>query len=157
MQSVENQAVHAVTLCDRGSQSGVNKKISGFLLTRRLRRWLLLHAGPSHRFEELFNLRRAAHELMAPELEGWVLDEIDEGHKETPRVWTIHNEPLKQDPCDLFLDGFSVCFSEQVQQRAAEVVSVAVGVPQLVRNGIQEKVPPFGVQVHGQILEDVHV
>ena len=41
-------------------------------------------------------------------------------------------------PCDLFLNGFCVGFSKQVQQDTAEVVSMAIRVPQLVCNSVQE-------------------
>lgn len=41
-------------------------------------------------------------------------------------------------PCDLFLNGFCVGFSKQVQQNTAEVVRVAIRVPQLVCNSVQE-------------------
>lgn len=128
-----------------------------FILTRRLRGWLLLHARSCHRLKKLFNLWRTSHEFMAPELERWVLDEVNEGYQETPWVWTIHNEALQQDPCYLFLDGFCVGLGKQVQQCAAEVMGMTVWVPQLVCNCIQEKVPSFGVQVNSQVLEYVHV
>lgn len=39
-------------------------------------------------------------------------------------------------PCDLFLDSFSVGLGKKVQHGAAEVVSVAIWVPQLICNGI---------------------
>ena len=43
-------------------------------------------------------------------------------------------------PCDLLLDGFVVGLGEQVEQRAAEVVRVAVWVAQLVGDSVQEQV-----------------
>jgi len=36
-------------------------------------------------------------------------------------------------------------------------VRVRVGVPQLVRDAVQEQVPALGVHVDSQVLEDVHV
>lgn len=44
-------------------------------------------------------------------------------------------------PGDLLLDSLSVGLCKQVQHGAAEVVSVAVGVSQLIGNCVQEKVP----------------
>jgi hypothetical protein len=45
-------------------------------------------------------------------------------------------------PCDLFLDCFRVRLSKQIQQRTAEVVCMAVWVPQLIGNSIEEEVSP---------------
>lgn len=46
-------------------------------------------------------------------------------------------------PSDLFLNGFSVGLSKQVEKSAAEVVSVAVGVAQLIGDGVQEQVAAY--------------
>lgn len=43
-------------------------------------------------------------------------------------------------PCNLFLDSFSVGFCKKVQHGTAEVVGVAIWVPQLICNGIQEEI-----------------
>lgn len=77
---------------------------------------------------------------MAPELEWWILDELNEGDEKSPWVRAIHYQPLQQDPGDLFLDGLCICLSKEVQEGAAEVVSVTVGVAQLIGDGIQEQV-----------------
>lgn len=102
---------------------------------------------------------------MAPKLEGRILDEFDEGDEKTPGVRPVHNQPLQQHPerpqsccsgvaakacarcCerrsspgDLLLNGLRVGLSKQVEHGAAEVMSVAVGVAQLVGNGVQEEV-----------------
>ena len=45
-------------------------------------------------------------------------------------------------PCDLFLNGFGICLREEGEEGAAEVVSVAVGVAQLVCYGVQEEIAP---------------
>lgn len=45
-------------------------------------------------------------------------------------------------PGDLLLDGLGVGLSKQIQHGATEVVGVAVGVPQLIGDGIQEQVTP---------------
>lgn len=106
---------------------------------------------------------------MAPELEGRILDQLDEGDEETPRVRPVHYQPLQQNPKeqggninqvfaddarhrldlglvspgDLLLDGLSVGLGKQIEHRAAEVVSVTVGVTQLIGDRIQEQVTPW--------------
>ena len=60
-------------------------------------------------------------------------------------------------PRDLFLNGLSIGFCKQVEKTTGEVVGVRVGISQLVCNAVEEEVPPLGVHVHGQVLEDVHV
>ena len=35
---------------------------------------------------------------MGPELEGGVLDQLDEGDEQAPGVWSVHNQPLQQHP-----------------------------------------------------------
>lgn len=107
---------------------------------------------------------------MAPELEGRILDQLDEGDEQTPRVRPVHYQPLQQNPKeqggnvnqvfvddaqrhrldlgsvspgDLLLDGLSVGLGKQIEHRAAEVVSVAVGVTQLIGDRIQEQVTPW--------------
>lgn len=107
---------------------------------------------------------------MAPELEGRILDQLDEGDEETPRVRPVHDQPLQQNPKqrggnvnqvfvddarrhrpdlgaaspgDLLLDGLGVGLGKQIEHRAAEVVSVTVGVTQLIGDRIQEQVTPW--------------
>lgn len=46
----------------------------------------------------LFNLRGTVHKVVAPELEGRILDQLDEGDEETPRVRPVHYQPLQQNP-----------------------------------------------------------
>lgn len=61
----------------------------------------------------------------------------------SPLPQQCHLTVLNQiSPSDLLLDGLRVGFRKEVQHGAAKVVSVAVGVPQLVGDGIQEKVAP---------------
>ena len=38
------------------------------------------------------------HELVVPELEAGVLDELDEGDEQTPGVRPVHDQPLQQHP-----------------------------------------------------------
>ena len=59
----------------------------------------------------------------------------------------VDDEPFEEDSRDLLLDHFRLSLGEQVQQHAAEVVSVLVGVAELVRHRVQEKVPPLRVQL----------
>ena len=51
--------------------------------------------------------------------------------KLTPWMRPVNNESFKENSGDLLLNGLLVGLGEQVQQCAREVVSVAVGVPQL--------------------------
>ena len=60
-------------------------------------------------------------------------------------------------PRDLFLNGLRIGFCKQVEKTTGEVVGVRVGISQLVCDAVEEEVPPLGVHVHGQVLEDVHV
>ena len=60
-------------------------------------------------------------------------------------------------PRDLFLNGLGIGFRKQVEKTTGEIVGVGVGISQLVCDAVEEEVPPLGVHVHGQVLEDVHV
>lgn len=80
------------------------------------------------------------HKLVMPELELWVLDEFNERYEKTPRMRSVDDEALQQDARDLFLDRLRVCLGKQVQQSAAEVMCVTVGVAQLVGYGIQKQI-----------------
>lgn len=42
----------------------------------------------------------------------------------THRVRSVYNKPLQQNPCDLFLDSLGICFSEQSQDNAREIMRV---------------------------------
>ena len=53
---------------------------------------------------------------------------------------TFSDLPERNIPGDLFLDGFRVSFRKEVQKDTAEVMRVAVRVPQLVRDGVQKQV-----------------
>ena len=100
-------------------------------------------------------------DLVRPELESRVLDELDEGDEEPPGVRPVHDQPLQQHPgegeededeedededvpSDLLLDGLGVGLGEEVEEAAGEVVRVRVRVTQLVRDAIQEQVPGVG-------------
>ncbi len=47
----------------------------------------------------LLDLWGTVHKIMAPELKGRVLDQLNEGDEQTPWVRPVHNQPLQQDPC----------------------------------------------------------
>ncbi len=38
------------------------------------------------------------HKLVCPELELRILDKLNEGHQQAPRMRPIHNQPLQQNP-----------------------------------------------------------
>ena len=67
----------------------------------RLLSWLTgHHAAAGNRLEQLLNLRSAVDELVRPELEGGVLDELNEGDEQAPGMRSVHNQPLQQNPAD---------------------------------------------------------
>lgn len=72
-------------------------------------------------------------------------------------MWPIYNQLFQKIPCDLFLDSFCVGLCKKVQHGAAKVMSVATGVSQLICNCVQEEIATLSIQVHSQVLEDVHV
>lgn len=41
-----------------------------------------MHAGAGHTLEQALDVRRAARELVCPEVVAWVLDELDEGDEQ---------------------------------------------------------------------------
>lgn len=88
----------------------------------------------------LLNLWSTLYKFMAPKLEWGILDEFNKGDKESPWVWAVHYQPFQKDSGNLFLDCFRVGFSKEMQEGAAEVVSVTVGVAQLIGDGVQEQV-----------------
>jgi len=55
-------------------------------------------------------------ELVRPELEGGVLDQLYEGDQETPGVRSVDNESLQQDSGDLLLNSLGVCLGEQIEE-----------------------------------------
>ncbi len=60
-------------------------------------------------------------------------------------------------PCYLLLNRLRISFSKKAKQNAAKVVRVAIGVAQLIGNGINEQVASFSVKVDGQTLKNIHV
>ena len=88
--------------------------MDGFYYAYLLLPWLLRghHAGPGDGLEELLYLWGAGDELVLPELEGGVLDELDEGDEEAPRVRPVHDQTLQEHPRDLQKgeDTILVCY-----------------------------------------------
>lgn len=108
------------------------------------------------------------HELVIPKMEAWILDQLDEGDQQSPRMGPVHDQSLEKHPAEesnglnkkrwrsiarkknhlgagrspgyLFLYRLRVGLGEQIKQRAAEVVGVTVRVAQLVGDGVQKQV-----------------
>lgn len=57
-------------------------------------------------------------------------------------ITTLRPVSVSISPGDLLLDGLCVGLSKQVEHGAAEVVSVAVGVAQLIGDRVQKQVAP---------------
>lgn len=72
---------------------------------------------------------------------------------DTYRVGAVHDEPLEQDPGDLLLNHLRLRLGEQIEQHAAEVVRVLVGVPELVRDSVEEEVSTLGVELVRQLFQ----
>ena len=53
------------------------------------------------------------NELVLPEVISGVLDELDEGNEESPRMRSVHYQPLQENSSDLLLNGFSIGLSKQ--------------------------------------------
>lgn len=97
------------------------------------------------------------HKLVLPKLVGRILDELDERDQQAPRMRPIHDQPLEQHSGYLLLDGLGVGLGEQIEQGAAEVVRVAVGIAQLIGDRVEKQIAALRVEVDGEILKDVHV
>ena len=78
--------------------------------------------------------------LVLPEVISGILDELNEGNEQSPRMRSVHYQPLQENSSDLLLNGFSIGLGKQRQQGTAEVVGVAIGIAKLVGNGIQEEI-----------------
>ncbi len=60
----------------------------------------------------LLDLWGTVYKIMAPELKGRVLDQLNEGDEQTPRVRPVHNQPLQQDPAQQVSQGY---YSQLIQ------------------------------------------
>ena len=80
------------------------------------------------------------NKFMGPELIHRVFDEFNEGNQQTPRMWSVNNESLEENPHDLLLDGFGIGLSKEIKNGAAKVLSVTVGIPQMVDHCIQKQI-----------------
>mmetsp|Transcript_29531 Transcript_29531/g.65382 ORF Transcript_29531/g.65382 Transcript_29531/m.65382 type:complete len:496 (-) Transcript_29531:1158-2645(-) len=114
------------------------------------------HAAVGDALEQALDVGGAAREFMAPEVVPWVLDQLNEGDQQAPWVWPVDDEPLQQHTRDLLLDKLHLDLRKQRKQHAREVVGVAVGVAQLVGNGIEQQVAPLTVQLSSQAQVQVH-
>mmetsp|Transcript_67949 Transcript_67949/g.221180 ORF Transcript_67949/g.221180 Transcript_67949/m.221180 type:complete len:462 (-) Transcript_67949:3433-4818(-) len=112
-------------------------------------------ASVRNALEQLLHLRGALHETVVPEVEAPVLDQLDEGYQQPPRMRPVDDQALQQHPGDLLANHLIRRVCEQVEQHATEVVRVRVRVAQVVGDGAQEQVPPLIVQVVCQVHEDV--
>ena len=50
---------------------------------------------------------------MLPEVISGVLDELDKGNEKSPRMRSVHYQPLKENSSDLLLNGFNIGLSKQ--------------------------------------------
>lgn len=97
------------------------------------------------------------YKFVRPELVRRVLDQLDKGDEEAPRMRSVDDQSFEKDPGDLLLYRLRIRFSEQIEERAAEVMRMTVRIPQLICYGVQKQVTALGIEVNRQILEDVHV
>ena len=66
----------------------------------------LTHAGPGNTLKQPLDLLSTMGEVVGPEVVSWVLDQLNESDEQAPWVWSVHNQPFQQDPCNLLLDDF---------------------------------------------------
>ena len=50
-------------------------------------------------------------------------------------------------PSNLFLNRLRIGLCKKAKQNAAEIVRVAIGIAQLISNGVNEQIAPFRVKV----------
>ena len=94
----------------------------------------------THVLEEKGDLRRDLDELLVPEVVPGVPEKLDERDKGSPRVRTVHQKPLQQDPRDDFSELIGLNLMEQVQNEGAEPVGVRVGVTQVQNHSTEQVV-----------------
>lgn len=94
---------------------------------------------------------------MVPELVDGIFDQLNKSDQQSPRMRAVHDQSFQKYASDLLLNCLRVGLGKQMQHRTAEVVRVAVGIAQLVRNRIQEQIATLRIQVNSKILEDIHV
>lgn len=82
-------------------------------------------------FEELGDLWRNVEELLIPEIVPMVAEQLDEGDNQTPRVWAMNQEPLKQDLGRDLLVLACVDLLEQMQNQRTEPMGMRIGVTQV--------------------------
>mmetsp|Transcript_7292 Transcript_7292/g.17293 ORF Transcript_7292/g.17293 Transcript_7292/m.17293 type:complete len:211 (-) Transcript_7292:305-937(-) len=109
--------------------------------------------GCRNTLEQLLDFWCTLDEWALPKIELAVLDELDECDQQSPRVRPVHNKPFQQNPRDLLFDDVAF-IQEQEEQRTAEAMSVRIGVPEVIGQSAQEKIPPFRVQISGKVRQD---
>jgi len=55
------------------------------------------------------------HKFMCPELVGWVLDQLNKGHEESPGMWTIYYQAFEKNTGNLLLDDFCIGLRKQIE------------------------------------------
>lgn len=110
-----------------------------FANTHQIHRSKICIQSKLHKYS-LFNLWSTLHKLVTPELERGILDELNESDEQSPRMRAVHYQSLQQDSSDLLLDGLCIGLRKEVKEGAAEVVSVTVGVAQLIGDCIEEQI-----------------
>jgi hypothetical protein len=88
-----------------------------------------------------------------------VLYQLSEVNHETPGEGAMHVQALKQDLTNLLLDerhALSSLFEEE-QEDLAELVSVAVGITELVHDAVEEALSRKVVQFTGKLLDEFEV
>ena len=53
------------------------------------------------------------NKLVLPEVISGILDELDQGNEQSPRMRSVHYQPLKENSHDLLLNGFSIGLGKQ--------------------------------------------
>lgn len=135
----------------------VDVRAAGFL--RVLCNLRLVHvgtqAGVRDRLEEFLHFRRTFDKPMVPKVVPGIFYELYESDQKPPRVRSMNNESLQENPGDLLLHIFVVCVGEKVEQDAGKVVRVRVRVPQVVRDSRKKEVTPLVVEFVREIDENL--
>lgn len=68
-----------------------------------------------------------------------VLDQTNERRQQTPWMRSVYNQSFQKYTRDLLFQCLWLC-EEQMEQKCAKVISVVVGIPQVICNGIEQQV-----------------
>lgn len=69
----------------------------------------------------------------------------------------VENAKQQDNRLNIYLNSFGISFSEQIQQRTAEIMRMTVREPQLIGDCIQEQIATLVIHVDNQVLENIHV